>query len=554
MQRARQFTMLSILLILPFELNPAAARSGEASSEIYGLVTTGHLSNLRWPDFSDYRAQIQEFYEPTAYAFAWSSNGRVTDQAKSIAGILNHADAKGLDSEDYDGPRWADRLEALRQGGSSSTASDLARFDLSLTVCVMRYISDLHLGKVNPGSFHSHFDLGNDDVAGFIRRRLVNATDAEGVLQQVEPPYEGYQRTEKALQRYLSLARELDTGLLPVTKHVVEPGTSYVALTQLANLLRRLGDLPPDATLPADSVLYEGLLVNALTRFQSRHGLQPDGRIGNSTFAQLNTPLIHRVHQLRLTLERWRWLPHSFAQPPVVVNIPEFTLRALSDSYSTELEMKVIVGKAYRHQTPVFAAEMTYVVFRPYWNVPFSIQRAEFVPTLVRDPSYLVKNGFELVTPSKSAVTRGIVNDNILNELRTGHLLIRQTPGPKNALGLVAFMFPNEHNVYLHATPTRELFSRARRDFSHGCIRVEKPAELAAWVLRNQHEWTQERIHDAMDGEKTIRVNLERPIPVFIVYATAVVLRSGEVRFLDDIYGQDAQIEKVLAKGYPSHR
>jgi len=553
MRWARQLTIFPILLLIaPLELNPAAVRSGDATADIYGLVNSGRLSDLKWPNFPDYRTRIQSFYEPTAYAFAWTTNGRATDQATSIVGILNRADAKGLDAEDYDGSRWAGRLEALRHPAASS--SDLARFDLALTVCIMRYISDLHLGKVNPGSFHSHFDLGKDDVAGFIRRRLVNADNVEQVLQEVEPPYEGYRRTEQALQRYLSLAREEGEGLLPITKHPVEPGTSYVAMTQLARLLTRLGDLPSGAILTKDSTLYEGPLVDALTRFQTRHGLQPDGRIGNSTFAQLNTPLTHRVRQLRLTLERWRWLPHAFAQPPVVVNIPEFTLRALSDSYSTEVEMKVIVGRAYRHQTPVFAAEMTYVVFRPYWNVPLSIQRAELVPTLVRDPSYLVKNGFEVVTPQKTIVTRGIVDDDILTQLRIGKLQIRQTPGSKNALGLIAFMFPNEYNVYLHATPAQELFLRARRDFSHGCIRVEKPVELAAWVLRNHPEWTTERMQDAMNGGTTIRVNLERPIPVFIVYATAVALRSGEIRFFEDIYGQDGQMERLLAKGYPSHR
>jgi len=553
MRWSRQFTIFPLLLLIaPLELNRAAVRSGDATADIDGLVNSGQLSDLKWPDFSDYRTRVHNFYQPTAYALAWTTNGKATDQAKSIVSILDRADAKGLDPEDYDGSRWARRLEALNQSAVSS--AELARFDLALTVCVMRYISDLHLGKVNPGSFHTHFDLGRDDIAGFIRRRLVGAIDVERALQEVEPAYEGYRRTEQALQRYLSLAREEREGLLPTTKRPVEPGTSYAALQDLASLLRRLGDLPSDAIPAKDSTLYEGSLVNALTRFQIRHGLQPDGRIGNSTFAQLNTPLSHRVNQLRLTLERWRWLPHSFAQPPVVVNIPEFTLRALSDSYSTEVEMKVIVGRAYGHQTPVFAAEMSYVVFRPYWNVPMSIQRTELVPTLTRDPSYLFKNGFEVVTPQKTVVARGIVNSDILTQLRVGKLQIRQMPGPKNALGLIAFMFPNEYNVYLHATPARELFSRVRRDFSHGCIRVEHPVELAAWVLRNHPEWTTDRIQDAMNGETTVRVNLERPIPVFIVYATAVVLRTGEVRFLNDIYGQDAQMGRLLAKGYPSRR
>ncbi len=276
--------------------------------------------------------------------------------------------------------------------------------------------------------------------------------------------------------------------------------------------------------------------------------------LGQGTIAQLNTPLSFRVRQLQLTLERWRWVPHRYSRPPIVVNIPEFQLRALNESYLTELDMKVVVGKAYHHQTPVFAAEMRYVVFRPYWNVPRSIQRAELVPKLNRDRSYLAKNGYEVVTPQDQVVTSGIVDDDVMAQLRSGRLWIRQTPGPKNSLGLVKFLFPNEHDVYLHDTPATELFSRSRRDFSHGCIRVEKPEQLAAWVLRDKPEWTPERIHDAMHGNETIQVTLDTPIPVLIVYATAVVLDHGEVRFFDDIYGQDAQLEQLSVEGLPVSR
>ena len=291
-----------------------------------------------------------------------------------------------------------------------------------------------------------------------------------------------------------------------------------------------------------------------MKHFQARHGLDPDGRLGKATLAQLNTPPEDRVRQLQLTLERWRWAPHQFPGPPIVVNIPEFESRALNASYATELEMKVVVGNAYHHETPVFAANMKQVIFRPYWNVPLSIQRAELLPKLNRDPSYLMKNRYEVVTPQGTVVTNGVVDDPTLAQLRSGTLRIRQTPGPENALGLVAFMFPNEYDLYLHGTPAMELFAKSRRDFSHGCIRAEKPQELAAWVLRNQADWTPEKISDAMNGSKTIYVSLDKPIPVLIVYATAVVLAGGEVRFFEDIYGQDAQLTALLAKGYPYPR
>jgi murein L,D-transpeptidase YcbB/YkuD len=291
--------------------------------------------------------------------------------------------------------------------------------------------------------------------------------------------------------------------------------------------------------------------VNAVKHFQMRHGLEPDARLGRATAAQLNTPLSHRIRQLQLTLERWRWVPHSFPRPPIVVNIPEFKVRALKDSYGTELEMKVVVGNAYGHQTPVFPAELSSVIFRPYWNVPISIQRKELLPKLNRDPSYLVKNRYQVVTARDTVVSEGVVDDALLKQLRSGVLRLRQVPGPENALGLIKFVFPNDYDVYMHGTPAMKLFSKYRRDFSHGCIRVENPVQLATWVFRDMPEWTPERIIETMNGDKTLHVKLDRAIPVLIVYATAVVLENGEVRFFEDIYGQDARLDQLLAKGYP---
>jgi len=480
---------------------------------------------------ADYKAEIRQFYGPTNYSLAWIRGGTATAQARVLMEVLRDADAKGLNAEDY----------ALRH-----SESDGAAFDLELTVSAMRYISDLRFGRANPGLFTA--EKQSFHFADFVRQQLVDARDVKGALEGMEPPYEGYRRTEQALLRYMAMAREDSGALLPVPKKTVEPGTSYDGAARLADLLRRVGDLPADAAMPGDSKLYQGVLVEAVKRFQARHGLDADGRLGKATFQQLNTPLSRRVEQLRLTLERWRWVPHSFPRPPIVVNIPEFVLRAVNDSYQTELAMKVVVGKAYGHQTPVFAAEMNEVVFRPYWNVPLSIQRAELVPKIARDAGYLAKNHFEVVTPRGAVVSNGVVDPTMLEQLRKGKLQMRQVPGPENSLGLVAFRFPNEYDVYLHGTPATELFSKSRRDFSHGCIRAEKPQALAEWVLRNQPGWTPERIADAMQGTKTVSVKLTQPIPVLIVYATAVALDKGEVRFFEDIYGQDAKLEALLGK------
>jgi murein L,D-transpeptidase YcbB/YkuD len=544
---------LILVLVAPLTLNSQQDEADSCKSELCDLIISGNLPDLRWPDFSDYKDRIRAFYEPASYTFAWSERAALTEPTKSIIEVLRNAGQEGLDPEDYDGPRWGDRLKALSPAGRSPSESDLARFDLALTISVMRYISDLHFGKVNPGLYHTDFDIGGSDhdLPQFVRQHLVNATDVKAAFDGVEPPYEGYRRTQQAMRRYAAIARQDNPSLPPVAKKPVEPGSSYAAAAQLANLLRRLGDLPPDAPPPPDPNTYSGALVSAVKHFQARHGLDPDGRLGKATLAQLNTPLSYRVRQLQLSLERWRWIPHGFLRPPIVVNIPEFQLRALDESYKSELTMKVVVGKAYHHETPIFAAEMTHLVFRPHWDVPLSIQRAELVPKLERDRSYLTKHGYELVTPQASLAGEGMADDAILTQLRSGKLRVRQIPGPENALGLVKFVFPNPYDVYLHATPATELFANSRRDFSHGCIRVEKPKELAAWVLRDKPEWTAERILDAMDGEQPLQVSLDRPVPVLIVYATAVVVENGDVHFFDDLYGQDAELERILEKGYP---
>ena len=417
----------------------------------------------------------------------------------------------------------------------------------------MRYISDLHIGRVNPQHFKFNLDVSAKkyDLPSFLRDKLIHGADVRAELDQVEPPFAGYKRTQQALQRYMELARQDDGEQLPVLAKPVEPGSSYDGAPRLTRLLRLLRDLPEDAASGGPNI-YDGPLVDGVKHFQARHGLAPDGRLGAQTLKQLNTPLSFRVEQLRLTLERWRWIPFQFSQPPIVVNIPEFRLRAYQKGGTIGLSMSVIVGKAYRHQTPVFEREMKYVVFRPYWNVPPSIQRSEIVPAVRKDRDYIAKKGFEVVTPQGSVVTSGTINDDILQQLSAGKLLVRQKPGPTNALGLVKLMFPNEYNVYLHSTPSPQLFSQSRRDFSHGCIRVEKPAELTAWVLRDKPEWSLERVRAAMEsGKDNVQVNLTNPVPVLILYGTAVVEEDNEVHFFDDIYGHDAELEKVLAQGYP---
>ncbi|WP_236657359.1 L,D-transpeptidase family protein [Acidisarcina polymorpha] len=467
------------------------------------------------------------------------------------------AGRKGLNPDDYDASLWPQRLEALKT--SSGDPGALAEFDVALTVGAMRYISDLHIGRINP----KHFKFGIDvqqklyDLPSFLAQNIINSTDVPGALSKVEPQYDGYRRTAAALQTYLQLASIYPAGALPEAAKTVAPGDNYTGVEQLIQRLQLLGDMPRDAGASnqpdsENSAIYTGPVVDGVKHFQIRHGITPDGKLGSETMRQLNTPISTRITQLSDSLERWRWLPESFSPLPVAVNIPEFVLRVFNPDHKIALRMNVVVGRALRTETPVFAEEMKYIVFRPYWNVPPSIARGETIPSIQKNPHYLAQKGFEITDQSGRVITSDAVSAEVLAQLRAGKLMVRQRPGPANALGLIKFIFPNTNNVYLHSTPAPQLFSQSRRDFSHGCIRVQEPAELAAFLLKGQPNWTLDAVNAAMQsGPDNRQVNLPTPVPVVIGYFTAFVEEDGQVHFFSDIYGHDKSLNAVLAKGPP---
>ena len=517
------------------------------TSSIQSLISAGQLNEMRWPNFRDLQTSLREFYQPAGYAPAWVQGATPSPQALAMIDIFRDAWKKGLEPEDYDASRWNGRLHSLQNSNS-----DASVFDVALTVSTMRYVSDLRIGRINP----KHFQFGltveqkKYDLAKFLRDQLMPASDISAVLDEIEPPFATYRRTEQALARYVQLAREDDGENLPTPPKPIDPGQTYAGVPRLVRLLTLVGDLPP-GTQPHDSQIYDSTLAEGVRRFQRRHGLDDDGRIGPATIIQLNVPLSDRVRQLQLTLERWRWLPTEFSAPPIIVNIPDFRLRALDENNKVALEMRVVVGKAMSTQTPVFTRDMTFIVLRPYWNVPPGILRRSTMPAIKRDRNYVAKQNFEITTLDGKVVTSGPASDDVLAQLQAGKLAIRQKPGANNALGLVKLMFPNEYSVYLHSTPSTELFSQSRRDFSAGCIRVEKPAELTTWVLRNNPGWTLDRVQQGMQsGKDNVTVTLARVVPVFIVYGTAIAYEN-EVHFYDDIYGHDRKLAAVLAKGYP---
>jgi murein L,D-transpeptidase YcbB/YkuD len=542
------------LLLILIRFNFAGAQTDNAktaavpsaiSSELRGMAAKGQLGNNL--SSAGYREQLKSLYESTNFAPLWIKGDEPTSQATYLIEALRASRLKGLNPGDYDAERLATQSKSLK--GASAVAQ--ASFDASLTLAAMRYISDLRIGRINPKHLKFGIDVQSKkyNLPEFITQQVVNAENVQSVLDPIEPPYVGYRRIESILKQYLDLAAKGDGPKVQGGTKTIAPGDTYAGTAQLAERLRLLGDLPQGGSFDS----YSGALVEGVKHFQARHGLATDGKLDASTLRELNTPLSERVQQIDDALERWRWMPTEFQQPPVLVNIPEFRLRAYSEDHQLALSMNVVVGKAAPTQTPVFTGDIQFIVFRPYWNVPPGILRRSVIPGITKSSSYIARERFEVTDSSGRLVS---ANDDLVAGLRSGKYFIRQKPGPANALGLIKFMFPNSHSVYLHSTPSTELFARSRRDFSSGCIRLEKPAELAAFLLRNQPDgqqpWTVARVEAAMDsGRDNRQVNLTVKVPVLILYVTAVAEEDGTVHFFDDIYGHDKRLNALLAKGPP---
>jgi murein L,D-transpeptidase YcbB/YkuD len=518
---------------------------------LHAIVDSGRNPDLRWPDFIPYKAEVAKLYEASGYSLLWVQNLHVRPQGLALIELLQNADAKGLDAEDYDGSRWKARLLKLEQKPSEQ---DLISFDTALTVSVMRYIRAIHCGRVNPKEFKFQLDMGGEPLplAEFIQTQVVNAGDPVAEIQKLEPPFPGYRKLLALLPVYEGYANQAEGEKFPTVTKTVRAGQPYAGVAQLGRFLQIIGDIPAGVQLDPNATVYQGALVDGVKHYQDRHGETPSGNLDARTINELNTPPAVRIRQIKLTLERWRWLPHSFSQPPVVVNLPEYRARAMNPDGTVAFYKNVIIGKAYGHKSPIFEKEIQYVVFRPYWDVTPSIQRNEIVPHIQKDPTYIAKHNFEVVTPQGEVVTDNQVSPEVLEGIRSLHLMVRQKPGDTNSLGLVKIIFPNPDNVYLHGTDAPELFTQDVRDFSHGCIRVQKPEDLVAWVLRNNPGWDLDRVKATMNGEKNnIQVNLTTRIPVLIVYGTATVNEENQIRFFDDVYGYDAELDKALTAGYP---
>jgi murein L,D-transpeptidase YcbB/YkuD len=424
---------------------------------------------------------------------------------------------------------------------------------------VARLVAAVHVGRVDPATLAWGYDISPKQLdRAAILGELRRGGDLRHALAILEPPFPHYARARRALARYKAAAAQGEpepVPELPKGQRKVEPGKPWAGVPQLAARLTVMGDLPGSALSEAASdgaPAYDGPLVDAVKAFQARHGLDPDGVIGKGTIQALNATLKQRVRQIELAMERMRWLPKISDQATVFVNIALFRLWATDPASGQEpVRMNVVVGKSLQHKTPIFVDRMQYVVFRPYWNPPYGITVKEIVPHARRDPGYVARENLEIVASGDDDAAPLPVTPENLDKVVAGTLFVRQKPGPKNSLGLAKFIFPNTESIYMHGTPAQGLFSRARRDFSHGCIRLEDPLRLAQFVLRDQPDWTRERIEAAMQGERPMRVNLKQPLTVVLFYDTVHVNSEGVVFFVEDIYGDDRQLDGALAQGYP---
>jgi murein L,D-transpeptidase YcbB/YkuD len=481
----------------------------------------------------------------------WSVDGRPTGQARALVAEFTAAESYGLRTQDYGAQPLEESLAALT-AARTAAEPQLVQFDVRLSAAALHFLSDLHFGRVSPAAAGFKLQEAREpfDLA-LALQGLATAHDVPAALSGAEPPFFHYKLLKDALAHYHKLALQAPLPALPPIKASIKPGDTYAGAPALREVLERLEDLPPGSGGRATDLTYDTHLSAGVAHFQNRHGLKADGTLGKSTLAALQAPLERRIRQISLTLERWRWL-RPFKTPPLIVNIPQFRLfafRTTEDRAADILQMKVIVGRAYANtQTPVFEGAMTYVVLRPYWDIPRSILRNEMLPKIRANPGYLTAQRLELVDgQSDSSPVVPPTPENI-EALAAGQLRIRQQPGEDNALGLAKFMFPNSYNVYLHSTPAHNLFKESARAFSHGCIRVADPLGLALLVLKNaEGDWSREKIEAAMNGASSQRVQLKQSIDVLILYGTALATEDGPVFFFEDIYGYDRKLEQQLA-------
>lgn len=480
---------------------------------------------------------LSTFYARRGFHAAWDDTARL----QALLQLLRSAEDHGLTPDDY-------HYHVLSTWSDESDPAQRAARDLIATDALVRFGYHLHLGKVDPSQLDSDWNLtrrlNNDEPIVVLERAVAAPVLADFVATELAPNGPLYAGMRTALARYRAIARAGGWQRVP-TGSTLRPGERTERVPALRARLR-VTDAELDAK-PLDEHLFDADLAAAVTRFQLRHGLDGDGSVGVRTLAALNVPVAARVDQLRVNLERTRWVFRDHEPRYLIVNIAGFRAY-LVENRKVIWESRVQVGKPFR-KTPVFKATMTYLVLNPTWTVPPTVLKDDLIPKIQRSPAYLAQNDMVLLDRAGRPVDINTIN---LRAVTPDHFpyTVRQEPGPKNALGRIKFMFPNKHFIYLHDTPNRRLFDRSERTFSSGCIRVEHPITLASLLLGNSTQWSEAQIEDKLATAKNETVKLKKPITVFLMYWTSEPDEQGDARFFGDVYALDEAVLSALQEPF----
>ena len=486
------------------------------------------------PEFKNELYWAKEFYKESGSNLGWFKNNKLVPQAAQLLSVIDKAGEDALNPKDYQVKDINAMIAKMKDAKSDTTLLHQTEkeIDLALTNTYFLWANDFYRGTIIPKK--------NANVAWDVKRNKIKLHKAlSTVLQFRESKYEyadfkplhkEYSNLKTALANYRKI--KADGGWPKVSASVYKLGDSS---TKVAALRKRLvGD---------GKSSYDQTLLDAVKKFQASLGLNPNGKLTNETVNLMNVPVESRIQTIILNMERWRWIPKSFEKDYLLVNIPEYKLHIFEDG-KEKFNMRVIVGKTL-NSTPIFSDKMEYVVLSPYWNVPVSIIKKELAPKVAANPGYLEKLDMEVVDYKGNPVSTSSIDWSNIDENNFKYI-VRRRPGPKNDLGDVKFIFPNENNIYLHDTPHDELFSQEKRGFSHGCVRLEKPIDLAVYILRKIPGYDLAKIKSIIAERKEKSVVLKEKLPVYLLYMTAWADNNGNLNFRDDIYGHD----KTLAKEY----
>lgn len=460
--------------------------------------------------FKPFERDFFRFYTGREYALAWHDKNGMIEQAHILYNRILHMEDNGLDPEIPYEEEYTKLME-------TNNNENIGIRELMLTGEYLHFARKVLTGlpEQDLRSLDWFIPRKKTDYAALLEKLLSGERNA--VSKSVYPQY---LKLRNQLKKYREIEKK--GGWLPIhlpTSRSIRPGDS----SQFVSLLRNRLTAEGYETGKGQPMVYDSDLETAIRRFQKNHGIIPDGIIGKDLIRELNISLRDRIEQIMVNMERCRWLPNETSHPFMVVNIPEFKAY-IYEQDSVVYSSKVVVGKE-TNKTVIFKGNMKFVVFSPYWNVPESILNKEILPAWRKNPNYLTINNMEWIDGK-----------------------IRQKPGEGNALGLVKFIFPNAYNIYLHDTPTKQLFEREKRTFSHGCIRLSSPRELAIYLLQDQPEWTAVAIDEAMHAGIEKTVPIKNPIPVYIVYFTSFVDPQGELHFRKDVYDRDQALKDMMIK------